>query len=115
MLCDSIVETGRRRPWWLQGRFSGSGHRKVSFWHDPAHVLVGTIWGRQPKAFGAFLTHSRPSAQKRMGVRFDRGRSPASDSYLTKFGSYQLVQQSLGVFQHRRVEAFGEPAVDWHE
>jgi len=27
---------------------------KVSFWHDPAHVLVGILADRQPKPFGAF-------------------------------------------------------------
>jgi hypothetical protein len=37
----------------------------VFFWHDPAHVLVGTCMGpfasRRPKPFGAFLTQKRHS------------------------------------------------------
>jgi hypothetical protein len=31
--------------------------QKVRSWHDPAHVLVGIFASRQPKPFGAFLTH----------------------------------------------------------
>ena len=30
-------------------------------------------------------------------------------------GSRQLVEQRLGIFEDWRVEAFGEPAVDWRE
>src|SRR5215467_12147055 len=30
-------------------------------------------------------------------------------------GSRQLVEQRLGILEDRRVEAFGEPAVDWRE
>src|SRR5215472_15748384 len=30
-------------------------------------------------------------------------------------GSRQLVEQRLGILQDRRVETFGEPAVDWRE
>jgi hypothetical protein len=40
--------------------FLGSQQGKVSFWHDPAHVLVGIFASRQPKPFGAFLTQFRP-------------------------------------------------------
>jgi hypothetical protein len=32
-------------------------------WHDPAHVLAAIFANRQPKLFGAFLTHSGPSSK----------------------------------------------------
>jgi hypothetical protein len=38
-------------------RLLGGRHGKVSLCHDPAHVLVGIFACRQPKPFGAFLTH----------------------------------------------------------
>ena len=46
------------------------------------------------------------------GAWQNRGSPPTSKD---ETGSRQLVEQRLGVLQDRRVEAFGEPAVDWCE
>jgi hypothetical protein len=34
---------------------------------------------------------------------------------LRAFLMLQVIEQRLRLFQHRRVEAFGEPVVDWRE
>jgi hypothetical protein len=45
---------GDKLPSWPIGHHDGFG----TFWHEPAHVLVGIFAGRRQKPFGAFLTQS---------------------------------------------------------
>jgi hypothetical protein len=41
---------------------SGDWYHHVLSWHDPIHVLLGTLAARQPKSFGAFLDPFRTFA-----------------------------------------------------
>jgi hypothetical protein len=77
----------------LERRDFVAGHWKVSFWHDPAHVLVGTFAGRQPKPFGALLTHS--AAVTKSG-RID----PASNSIPRLLGDFELDRSPSFLLDH---------------
>ena len=51
----------------------------------------------------------------RIWASFGSCAATKSGRFRNRLSGVQLVEQSLGVFQIERVEAFGEPAVDWSE
>ena len=74
---------------------------------------------------GAVLTHGRGSGRvgQEVGVATPRPRARSRDVpekqcagvFRSCWSGVQLIEQSLGLLQIERVEAFGEPAVDRRE